>query len=91
MSVVRNRVCAPLEYDSSESSFFMKIQPMPGMDITTKGRPRCLGDLNKDSKSSWLLLATLHEYVVSETRLPFEPKKISAVAERRIMVKNTTP
>lgn len=88
LSSVRGKTCALLEYDSGESSFYMKMLPMPGITVTTKGRSRYFGDLYKDIASGWLMQATLHEYVITDTRLPFPPNTIRGVAEREIILKN---
>ena len=37
LSLVNEKTCAMLEYDSGESSFYMLTKPMANMEVTTKG------------------------------------------------------
>jgi len=90
LSLVRGRPCALLEYDSGESSFKMKVKPMPSLEVETVGSSHYKGDIYKDLKSNWVLKATLSEMVVSETTLPMPPGKIDTVNERSILILNVS-
>jgi hypothetical protein len=87
LSLVNNKTCALMEYDSGESSFFMKMNPMPNMEVVTKGSSHYWGDIYKDLVTGWIQKATLHEMVVSETNVP-SMSKINSVIERNISIKN---
>jgi hypothetical protein len=88
LSVVNGRPCALIEYDSGESSFRMKVRPMPGLEVDTVGSSHYRGDIHKDLESNWVQMVTLSEMVVSETTLPMPPDKINTVNERTIVILN---
>jgi hypothetical protein len=88
LSRVNKKTCALLEYDSGESSFYMIMEPVPKMKVTTKGSSHYWGDIYKDLSSGWIQKATLHEMVVSETTVPGQANKINGVVERSITIKN---
>lgn len=88
LSVVNGRQCALLEYDSGRSSFKMKMQPMPDLEVETAGGSHYSGDIHKDLESNWIQKATLSEWVVSETTLPMPPGKLNSVNERSILILN---
>lgn len=84
---VNGKTCALLEYDSGQSSFYMKMKPMPSMEVVSKGSSHYRGDIYKDLNSGWIQKATLQEMVVSETNVP-GMSKINAVVERSITINN---
>jgi hypothetical protein len=88
VSLVDDRPCALLGYDSGQSSFTMIIQPAANMEVRTVGSSHYWGDIYKDLQTSWIRKALLTELVVSETTLPAEPKKTDAVIERGIGIQN---
>jgi hypothetical protein len=88
LSLVNGRQCALLEYDSGQSSFRMKMQPMPDLEVETAGSSHYRGDIHKDLESNWVQKATLSEWVVSETTLPMPPGKLNSVNERSILILN---
>ena len=88
LSLVNEKTCAILEYDSGESSFYMLIKPMPNMEIPTKGSSHYFGDIYKDVNGGWIQKAVLHEIVISETSVPDLANKINSVIERSITIKN---
>lgn len=90
LSFVNQRTCALLEYDSGESSYFMKMRPVPNMEITSKGSSHYWGDIYKDIRTGWIQKASLHEMVVGETIVPGQENKINTVIERSIVIKNQT-
>jgi len=87
LSLVNEKTCALLEYDSGESSFNMIVRPMPNMEVITKGSSHYWGDIYKDLGAGWIQKASLHEMVVSETNVP-GMNKINGVVERSIEIKN---
>ena len=86
LGVVNKKTCALLGYDSGASSFTMLMQYSPTMEVNTNGSSHYWGDIYKDLPSGWLQLATLHEFVVSET--VFGTNRIHGVIERNISIKN---
>ncbi|MEO7766498.1 MAG: hypothetical protein ABIS01_03690 [Ferruginibacter sp.] len=87
VSLVNNKTCAILEYDSGESSFTMVVKPMANMEVKTKGSSHYQGDIYKDLNGGWIQRATMRELVVSETVVPgFD--KINSVIERNITINN---
>ncbi len=88
VSLVDDKPCAMIGYDSGASSFTMITKPVPNMEIRTVGSSHYWGDIYKDLQTNWVRKATLTELVVSETTLPVEPKKIDAVIERSIWIQN---
>jgi hypothetical protein len=87
LSWENGKTCALIEYDSGQSSFFMKIKPMPNMEVVTKGSSHYWGDIYKDLAGGWFQKATLHEMVISETDIP-SMNKVNNVVERTISIKN---
>ena len=88
LSLVNEKTCAMLEYDSGESSFYVVIKPMANMEVTTKGSSHYWGDIYKDLTGGWIQKANLHELVISETTVPGMNNKINSVIERSINIKN---
>jgi hypothetical protein len=88
LSLVNEKTCVLLEYDSGESSFYMLVKPMPNMEVPTKGSSHYWGDIYKDLNNGWIQKATLHELVISETSVPSPGNKINSVIERSINIKN---
>lgn len=89
LSIVNGRECALIEYDSGESSFKMKMKPMPEMEVSTVGSSHYKGDIYKDLAGSWVQKADLSEMVVSETQVP-SFGKVNAVIERSIKINNVS-
>jgi hypothetical protein len=87
LSLVNDKTCALVEYDSGESSFNMVVNPMPGVDVSNKGSSHYWGDIYKDLQTGWMQKAVLHEMVVSETAPP-GMAPIHAVIERKIQIMN---
>jgi len=88
LSLENDKTCAILEYDSGESSFFMRMMMTPNSEIPTKGSSHYWGDIFKDISTGWIQKATLHEMVVSETTVLGLPNKVNMVVERSIEIKN---
>jgi hypothetical protein len=88
LSIVNEKTCAMLEYDSGESSFYVVTKPMANMTVTTRGSSHYWGDIYKDLTAGWIQKANLHELVISETTVPGMTNKINSVIERSITIKN---
>ncbi|MBN2008319.1 hypothetical protein JW960_03115 [candidate division KSB1 bacterium] len=88
LSLVNNKACALIAFDSGQSSYKMKMQPMPNMEINTAGSSHYFGDIYKALDTNWVQRVTLGEIVVSETTLPMPPNKINSVIERKIVIQN---
>ena len=88
LSVVNDRSCALIEYDSGESSYQMITKPMPTLEVVTIGSSHYFGDIYKDLETHWIQKAVLKEFVVSETSLPIPPGEINTVNERYILIRN---
>ena len=88
ISIADSKSCALLEYDSGESSFKMNMTPMPGIKININGTSHYFGSIYRNLNNNWMQKATLHEFVTSETLMPFDPKNITGIAERIILVEN---
>lgn len=91
LGIENERTCAILEYDSGQSSYYMIVKPVPGMEVPSKGSSHYWGDIFKDLSTGWIQKATLHEMVVSETTVPGLATKINTVIERSIEIKNVKP
>jgi len=90
ISRVARATCALVGYDSGESSFQMIVNPMPNMEIRTKGSSHYMGDIYIDLATNWVKKATLDEFVVTEVTLPMPPNKVNVVIERDILIRNVT-
>jgi len=90
ISRVAGATCALVGYDSGESSFQMIVNPMPNMEIRTKGSSHYMGDIYIDLATNWVRKATLGEFVVTEVTLPMPPNKVNVVIERDILIRNVT-
>ncbi len=90
LSVVNDKLCALVGYDSGESSFKMKMNPVPDMEIKTVGHSHYKGDIYKSLETNWVQKATMIEFVVSESTLPLPPNKINSVVERNIIIRNVS-
>ena len=88
LSLVNEKSCAVIEYDSGESSFTMMMKPTPDIEIKTTGTSHYWGDIFKALGTGWIQKATLHEIVVSETAVPGQSNKTNATIERNIIIQN---
>lgn len=87
LSWVNGKACALLEYDSGQSSFLMKMKPMPNTEVTTKGSSHYFGDIYKDLSGGWFQKATLHELIITETEIS-SMSKMNGTIERSISIQN---
>ena len=90
LSLVDGRDCAIVAYDSGDSSFQMRMQPMPNMETRVVGSSHYQGDLYVDLATRWVRKATMYEMVVVEVTLPVPPNKVNGVTERDILIRNVS-
>lgn len=83
------RPCAIIGYDSGESGFYMRMTPMPNLQVDTRGKSHYWGDIWKDLRTGWVRRADLREIVVSETTIAGQTSNIPSVVERQIVILNT--
>ncbi len=88
LSLVNNKTCALLGYDSGASSFYMLMKTIPNMEVKTKGSSHYFGDIYKDLNGGWIQKAGLYELVISQTTVPGMDNKINSVVERTITINN---
>ncbi len=88
ISVVNDRGCALIGFDSGESSFKMIINPMPDIKVVAVGSSHCQGDIYKDLASNWVQKVTFNEIVVTEATMPMPPNKVNSVVERNVLIRN---
>jgi hypothetical protein len=88
LSLVNEKECALLAYDSGASSFHMIMEPMPAMMVETHGSSHYFGDIFLDLKSLWVQQVVMAEFVVSETNIASMNMKINGVIERQTTICN---
>ena len=88
LSKVNNSLCAMINYDSGESSFKMKMKPMPNMEIDVVGSSHYKGIIYKNLSTNWVEKVSMEEFVLSETKLPMPPNKINSAVERLLTISN---
>lgn len=88
LGLVDHSVCAILTVDSGQSSFNMRMRPVPEMEIKTTGGSRYIGDIYLDLNTKWVSKVVAYEMIVSQTTLPMPPNKINAVGARDILIQN---
>jgi len=87
LSIVDDRPCSVIEFDSGESSFHMIMEPMLKIQIETSGSSHYKGDLYIDMESYWVRKVVMGELVVSETTMPMAPHKVNSVIERTTIIR----
>ncbi len=88
LGIVNDAACAIINFDSGQSSFKMKMKPMPNMEVTTLGFSHYKGNLLINLKSFWVEKVVMDEFVASETTVPTLPNKIDRVTERNTVIYN---
>lgn len=87
LSLVNDRECALLAYDSGASSFHMIMEPMPSTTVDTRGSSHYFGDIYLDLESFWVQYLTMVEFVVSESIVSPMDIKIGGIVERHLIVR----
>ncbi len=91
LSLVDERACGVVTFDSGESSFHMIMEPMPKIRVETVGSSHYKGDLYIDMESYWVRKVVMGELVVSETTMPMAPHKVNSVIERSTVIRAVNP
>src|SRR5262245_44322965 len=68
IGLVNKKPTAVVSFDSGDSSFLMKLAPLPQMKLATQGYSRFAGIVQVDLTSNWPALCRWQEIVVSETK-----------------------
>ncbi|MEN8192537.1 MAG: hypothetical protein ABFS12_06945 [Bacteroidota bacterium] len=90
LSKVNEKETAIVHYDSGESSFKMIVEQMPNVIITSVGRSHYFGDIFIDLDTKWVQKIDIAEIVIAQSKLPFPPNEISAIAERHSQIINVS-
>ncbi len=91
LSLVDRAPCALVGFDSGQSSFQMRIKPLPNMEVRAVGASHYKGDIYLDLATRWPRRVTMDELVVTESTVSTPPTKISAVIERETLIRNVSP
>jgi hypothetical protein len=83
VSIIDNRPCALIKFDSGESTLDMSVITSQGY-VKTIGGSQYLGDLYLDLESGWTRKVTFNEFVITERKEPNHEK------EKRYTVRNLT-
>ncbi len=86
-SLVDDRPCALLNYDSGESTLHMAFIHRDGEDVMMEGGSEYTGDVYIDLASGWVRKVTLDEFVVTQTNTPSRPNKIPGYTARHILLR----
>ena len=87
ISLVDDRPCALVNYDSGESTLRMAFIQGNGEDVMMEGGSQYLGDIYIDLASGWVRKVTLNESVVTQTSTESQPNKIPGYTVRHILLR----
>jgi len=87
ISLVDDRPCALVNYDSGESTLRMAFIQGKGEDMVMEGGSEYTGDLYIDLESGWVRKVTLNESVVTQTNTAGRPNKIPGYTVRHILLR----
>lgn len=87
VSLVDDRPCALVNYDSGESTLRMAFIQPDDEDVMMEGGSEYMGDIYIDLASGWVRKATLNESVVTQTNAASRPKKIPGYTVRHILLR----
>jgi len=87
VSLVDDRPCALVNYDSGESTLRMAFVQGNGEDVMMDGGSRYTGDIYIDLASAWVRKVTLNESVVTQTYTATRPNKIPGYTSRHILLR----
>jgi len=88
LGVIQKKPCAIIHFESGDCFYKLTIQPLPDMEVITKGGSHWRGEMYRDLVTQWVNKVIMNEVVISETILPAPPHKINAVVERNIIIRN---
>jgi hypothetical protein len=87
VSLVDQRPCALVNYDSGESTLRMAFIRGDSEDLMTEGGSEYQGDLYIDLTSGWVRKVTLNEFVVTQTSTASRPNKVPGYTVRHILLR----
>jgi hypothetical protein len=87
ISLVDDRPCALVNYDSGESTLRMAFIQGQSEDVVMEGGSEYTGDLYIDLESGWVRKVTLNESVVTQTNTESLPNKIPGYTARHILLR----
>jgi hypothetical protein len=87
ISLVDNRPCALVNYDSGESTLRMAFIHRGSEDVMMEGGSEYAGDLYIDLASGWVRKVTLNEFVVTQTNTASQSNKIPSYTVRHILLR----
>jgi hypothetical protein len=87
ISLVDDRPCALVNYDSGESTLRMSFIQVDNEDVMMEGGSEYTGDLYIDLDSGWVRKVTLNESVVTQTSTASRPNKIPGYTVRHILLR----
>ncbi len=87
VSLVDDRPCALVNYDSGESTLRMAFIHGNGEDVMMEGGSEYTGDIHIDLASGWVRKVTLNEFVVTQTNTASQPNKIPGYTVRHILLR----
>lgn len=87
ISLVDDRPCALVKYDSGESTLRMAFIQAKGEDVRMEGGSQYLGDIYIDLATGWVRKVTLNESVVTQTSTESQPNKIPGYTLRHILLR----
>ena len=86
-SLVDDRPCALVNYDSGESTLRMAFLEAGHEDVAMEGGSRYTGDLYIDLASGWVRKVILNESVVTQTSTASRPAKVPGYTLRHIQLR----
>jgi hypothetical protein len=87
ISLVDDRPCALVNYDSGESTLRMAFMEGDKEDVLTEGGSEYTGDLYIDLDSGWVRKVTLNESVVTQATTGSRPNKIPSYTVRHLLLR----
>jgi len=87
VSLVDDRPCALVNYDSGESTLRMGFIRGDSEDLRMEGGSEYAGDLYIDLTSGWVRKVTLNEFVVTQTSTASRPDKVPGYTVRHILLR----
>ncbi|MFB3107691.1 MAG: hypothetical protein ACE1ZA_22575 [Pseudomonadales bacterium] len=94
LSVIDDRPCAVVGFDSGNGSFQMLMEPSPGLAVKTTGSSHYFGDIHVDLGSKWARRVHMRELVIAQTNVPrpgnTTPTTINSVVERDVVIRLVT-
>lgn len=89
VSVIDNRPCAIVGFDSGEGSFTMIMKPMPNIEVLTVGGSHYYGDLYIDLESKWVKKVTKTLTDITKTTMG-DTKIAGGVIKTTLVIRDQT-